>query len=110
MAITEATRHQLHEALIAALGEQEAATLMEHLPPIGWADVATRNDLEHVHADIERVHADIEHLRVVLEARFDAKVAEVRTEMSDLFREAQRWQLTSLAAATAILAALITFV
>jgi len=44
MTITEANRHRLHQALIASVGEEEAATLMEHLPPIGWADVATKSD------------------------------------------------------------------
>ncbi len=48
MTITEANRHQLHQALITALGEEEAATLMEHLPPVGWAGVATKTDIEHL--------------------------------------------------------------
>ncbi len=40
MTITDADRHRLYDALVATLGEQEAAILMEHLPPVGWADVA----------------------------------------------------------------------
>lgn len=47
MAITEATRHQMYQRLEELLGKDEAATLMEHLPPVGWADVATRRDLDH---------------------------------------------------------------
>ncbi len=46
MAISEHSRHELHTRLEAALGSDAAATLMEHLPPVGWADVATKRDLD----------------------------------------------------------------
>ena len=46
MAITEHARHQLYAKLESVLGADEAATLMEHLPPVGWADVATKRDLD----------------------------------------------------------------
>jgi hypothetical protein len=46
MAITEEARHQLYLRLEAALGREEATTFMEHMPPVGWADVATKHDLE----------------------------------------------------------------
>jgi len=46
VAITEQNRHQLYQRLEEVLGREQAATLMEHLPPVGWADVATKRDLE----------------------------------------------------------------
>jgi predicted nuclease with TOPRIM domain len=48
MSISESERHQLYQRLEAVLGREEANTLMEHLPPVGWADVATKQDLEHL--------------------------------------------------------------
>jgi hypothetical protein len=48
MAIDERARHELHAKLEQVLGAEEASTLMAHLPPVGWADVATRRDLDHL--------------------------------------------------------------
>lgn len=53
MAITEQSRHDLYVRLEAALGTTEATTLMEHLPPVGWADVATKADLAHLEARLD---------------------------------------------------------
>jgi len=38
-------RRSLHDRLEAAVGADEAALLMEYLPPVGWADIATKQDL-----------------------------------------------------------------
>ena len=48
MTISDQSRYDLHQRLAEVLGADEAATLMEHLPPVGWADVATRRDLDHL--------------------------------------------------------------
>jgi hypothetical protein len=44
MAIDERARHQLYLRLEEHLGAEAATTLMEHLPPAGWAEVATKRD------------------------------------------------------------------
>ena len=79
MVIDERARHVLHKRLEEILGPEEAATLMEHLPPVGWADVATKRDLDQSQAATKR---DIEHLQdatkrdlEVLEARISATFA-----------------------------------
>ena len=46
MAVDERARHQLYLELEEVLGPERAATLMELLPPVGWADVATKHDLD----------------------------------------------------------------
>ena len=46
MVIDESSRHGMFSRLQEVLGKEHAAVLMEHLPPVGWADVATKRDLE----------------------------------------------------------------
>jgi hypothetical protein len=50
MSIDEQSRHELYRRLEEILGPGPAATLMEHLPPVGWSDVVTRRDLEALEA------------------------------------------------------------
>lgn len=45
MDVYERSRHQLHQRLQEALGEQAAGTLMAHLPPGGYTEFATKSDL-----------------------------------------------------------------
>jgi hypothetical protein len=46
IAISEESRYHLYQRSEEVLGVEEAATLMEHLPPVGWADVATKRDID----------------------------------------------------------------
>lgn len=92
MAITEGDRHHLHQRLEEVLGEEEAATLMEHLPPVGWADIATKADLEHLRAatksDFEQLRAatkaDFEQLRAVTQADLEHHRAVTKAEFEHL--------------------------
>ena len=45
MVIDERTRHKMYLGLEEKLGAEVADVLMAHLPPVGWADVATKQDL-----------------------------------------------------------------
>lgn len=48
MAVDEQARFELHQLLTEVLWTSGAASLMEHLPPVGWADVARKADLAHL--------------------------------------------------------------
>jgi hypothetical protein len=67
MALDERARHRLYERLQEVLGAEEAEILMEHLPPVGWADVSTKRDLDA--------------LAVVTKRDLDALAASLRAEM-----------------------------
>lgn len=54
MTNTESKRFQMHRALREELGEAVADTLMEHLPPSGWGDLARRADIEVLRAEMSR--------------------------------------------------------
>jgi hypothetical protein len=45
MSITEARRTEMHIGLRESLGPRVADSLMEHLPPSGWADVARQSEV-----------------------------------------------------------------
>lgn len=72
MAITEKQRHQLFTTLEQRLGPEEAAVVMELLPPVGWADVATKRDVEQIERQLDR-RMD------TLERRMDGFEAGMRT-------------------------------
>ena len=86
MAISEDRRHEMYEGLIEALGRERATTLMEHLPPVGWADVATKRDLDQqtlvlrrdMEAEFGKFRAEIASVR----AELGSEIASVRTEIA----------------------------
>lgn len=63
MAIDEHARHHLHELARRDWGDLAADTLMEMLPPVGWADVATKQDLDalrrEVRGDLRELEASL---------------------------------------------------
>ena len=94
MAISEHRRHELHQHLEEVLGAEQAATLMEYLPPIGWADVATKRDIDATNRDL---NATIEHVETMLrleiknsELSVRGEIETVRTEMHKMGENLQR--------------------
>ena len=53
MTISESRRFVLHRALRDQFGASVADTLMEHLPPAGWGDVARQSDIESLRVNLK---------------------------------------------------------
>jgi hypothetical protein len=79
MASNEDDRYRLHQRLDEVLGRDDANTLMEHLPPTGWANVATTDDVEHLRVAMTH-HLD--QLRAQMLHEFELR--DVRFERIDL--------------------------
>ncbi len=127
MPITEPARHRLYQRLEEILGTEGADTLMEHLPPVGWADVATMAALEHqgsltgaridaldtrLTAQIrevdQRLSAKIDELDHRLSARIEVSEANVRAEIADLRGAMERAMRLNFVAVVAFLGTLMT--
>lgn len=83
MSIDERARHALYVKLEEVLGADEATTMMEHLPPVGWADVATKSDLLVLRGDLDAVE---ERLRLRIEAQEDRLAARIDNRIGDQTR------------------------
>ncbi|HEX2046579.1 MAG TPA: hypothetical protein VHF27_02370 [Acidimicrobiales bacterium] len=71
--VSDQDRRDLYEALERGLGEGPAATMMELLPPVGWADVARRSDLLALKGEMAELRAELK-----------GEMAEVRGEIAQL--------------------------
>jgi hypothetical protein len=92
VAISEKERHELFNRLEEALGPEGAGTLMDMLPPAGWADVATKQDL------------------AALTSRIDGldQVFVTKAELHAQTRTFITWTLTSQATLVAVVALLVS--
>lgn len=80
MSTNDKARLELHRRLDSVLGAEEASTLMSHLPPVTWDQVATKEDLRALEANLR---AEIS----VSASGLRTEMADLRTEMADLRTE-----------------------
>jgi len=99
MSITEASRFQLRTAIGQILSEEAADTLMELLPPVGWADVATKTDLQHVRDELK---ADLHALRIEFKANIHALQLSFETTLEKRLHEQTKWFITTMIAMNAV--------
>ena len=99
MSITEASRFPLRTAIGQILSEEAADTLMELLPPVGWADVATKTDLQHVRDELK---ADLHALRIEFKANIHALQLSFETTLEKRLHEQTKWFITTMIAMNAV--------
>jgi hypothetical protein len=95
MSITEASRFQLRTAIGQILNEEAADTLMELLPPVGWADVATKTDIQHLRDEMQ-------HLRNELKSDMHALQLTIEVGVRKLIHEQTKWLITTMIAMNAV--------
>jgi uncharacterized coiled-coil protein SlyX len=109
MAISETDRLQMFSGLQKSVGETVANTLMEHLPPGGWYDVARTGDFDRIETRIDKLEARLDDRIDKLEIRFDK--LEARIDKLEIRIDTNtRWMIgISLTYGIGILGALVTF-
>jgi DNA anti-recombination protein RmuC len=124
MSITEASRFQLRTAIGQILDEEAADTLMELLPPVGWADVATKTDLQHLRDELKgdinslrvatktdlqhlrnEMQADIKNLRDELKGDMHALQLTIEATLEKRLHEQTRWLITTMIAMNTVMLA-----
>ena len=127
MAISETARLEMFGGLQKSLGEAVANTLIEHLPPGGWFDVARTGDFDRIEIRLDKLDNRIDKLEARLddridglEARFDkleARIDKLEARLDDrIDKLAQKidtntkWMIgISITYGIGILGALVTF-
>ena len=106
MSLDERNRIALHEAARDSWGPEIAGTLMEMLPPGGWAEVATKSDLavnaaalkSDIAVNVAALKSDIAALKAESATKSDLEVfaSELRVEMAGLGATLERGLRTQL--------------
>jgi hypothetical protein len=118
VSITEKSRHELYRRLEEILGPDEANTLMEHLPPVGWAAVATKDDLQQLESRIDtkidnldaRISSRMDNLDARLSGRIDSLESSLRIEIANLSTEIHSTLRTNSYLTIGAMAALVTLI
>jgi hypothetical protein len=83
MKIDDRARRVLAERLDQVLGTEEGDILLAHLPPVGWADVATKHDLDLRFGALEKRMDDF----AVRMDRFEARMDSLQQQVASFSRQ-----------------------
>jgi hypothetical protein len=136
MPVDDRTRLNLHRKLDAVLGTEEADTLMAHLPPVTWNEVATKDDLDtlgttlraemrtmgselrsemqmmrtELSGETQAVRGEMQTMRTELRGEMQTGFATLRAEFVEGTNRQIKWMVTFAAAWTSVLVTLVRFI
>ena len=84
MPSSEAERFTLHQTLRGLMPEAVADTLMSHLPPTGWSDVARKADIDAQNLRLDRIDARLDQKFAEIDARFDRVDARLDQKFAEI--------------------------
>ena len=116
MTISETARLDMLSGLRTHVGEAVANTLMEHLPPGGWYDVARTGDIDRIEIRLNRLEDRFDKLEAridKLEARLDDRIGKLEERIDKLALKIEtntKWMIgISLTYGIGIIGVLVTF-
>ena len=71
MTMTDARRTEMHIGLRESLGPRVADSLMEHLPPSGWDDVARQSEMNLRYDMVDRSFYEVDRRFKEIDRRFE---------------------------------------
>jgi len=83
--VSDEDRRDLYDVLERRLGQGPATTMMELLPPVGWADVARQSDLVAVRGEMAELKGEMAELRAELKGEMAELRAELRSQLPRLY-------------------------
>ena len=92
MTITEADRLDMLNELRRCHGKRVGDIIVEHLPPVGWGDVATKQDIARLEDRIGRLEMKIDGEIARLEKKLEGEIARLDRRIDNLVHA--MWAMT----------------
>jgi hypothetical protein len=99
-------RQSLQNRLAELVGADETALLMNYLPPVGWADVATKRDLDVLRSEMAVLRSDLRTEMAEMRADLSVEIADVRGAVKTQTTRVLLWLVPTVIAGMGVAARL----